>query len=225
MGRRRRGPQGPPKQPLGYHEDGFIEFPSRQTGQYPSSDEEEGSGVGSDDGGSGDEGSDDGVGSDDGGSGDHGAMGRGPSRSKRKVGPPDSPCHAAAPGGYQNANLSGRYQASRQQRQHGHGATDASPAGAMDVDTHDAPVLSARLAEVRVALPQRAVRAHQSALVAALHAATAHGDRMRAGESIVIADGCAETGCRCAKNTAQKYLINAAHAQKGILRTELLLKS
>jgi hypothetical protein len=97
----------------GYREDGWLKFPSRETGQYASSDEEEGSGVGSDDEGFGDEGSDDGAGSDHGGSGDEGAVGSGPSRSKRKVGPPDSPCHAAAPNGYQHANLSGTHRARR----------------------------------------------------------------------------------------------------------------
>jgi hypothetical protein len=52
----------------------------------------------------------------------------------------------------------------------------------MDANTHDAPALSARLAEARIAQPQRAVRAHHSALVALLHANTARGGRMRAGD-------------------------------------------
>jgi len=160
-------------------EGGFVAFPG-ETDEEES--EEEGGGVGLDDEGSGDEGSDDGAGSDPGGSDDEGAVGSGPSRSKRKVGPPDSPSHAAAPDGYQNANLSGPHRARRQQRQHSRGAMDASPTGAMDVDTPDAPALAARLDEARDEQPHRATHDHNATLVALLHKSAARGGRMRAGD-------------------------------------------
>ena len=160
-------------------EGGFVAFPG-ETDEEES--EEEGGGVGLDDEGSGDEGSDDGAGSDPGGSDDEGAAGSGPSRSKRKVGPPDSPGHAAAPDGYQNANLSGPHRARRQQRQHSRGAMDASPTGAMDVDTPDAPALAARLEEARDEQPHRAAHDHNATLVALLHKSAARGGRMRAGD-------------------------------------------
>jgi hypothetical protein len=50
----------------------------------------------------------------------------------------------------------------------------------MDVDTHDAWALSVLLAEVSVALPQRAARAHRCAVEAALQAAETRAGRMRA---------------------------------------------